>query len=617
MIIALFDYLRNFFSDLRIKYKLFISYFFITIMPVAAIGYFSYTAASNYLMEQSIRIISQSQEKIALSIERRLDSLKFLATTMYNNPKLQSLISGEYIGYYEEYELVRNSVEPTIQSLLDATGTGICAMFVRYNDIGSEIIPYNFENILSQENKGINYIDNGRRIFTVINYSRVRDRKWLQDLQGNTKEFKLVQVASDKEFGNISIVKEMVGSFGYFRSKIGLMRMTISLDNIFEKEKAQESYSAGFYMVINSDGTLLSSEKFKVDFFNNNKAIINTYLNSKDNKNFIIEGEFLLKKRKINNYEWTLLSVLPIGSLTENVDKIRQMTLLYIIISTLVLSLITFALSSSFSKRIIKLSEEMMKFKKGNFDVRVEHNSKDELGFLASVFNDMAYQIKTLINQNYKANIDRKDALLKALQAQINPHFLYNSLSAISRLSEFGNNQDINRMVMALTKFYRMTLNKGKDIINIRDEIEQIKAYIEVYKIRMGEKFRVFFDIDETVFQFYTVKVIIQPFVENIFSHAIYDSKHPVNIIISAKQDANEIIFKVIDDGIGIDKKTLKKILSDDELQKDYGGYGIKNVNERIKVCFGDSYGVQIFSIYCAGTCARINIPKIEYYNNQ
>jgi len=268
--------------------------------------------------------------------------------------------------------------------------------------------------------------------------------------------------------------------------------------------------------------------------------------------------------------------------------------------------LLTFTLSASFSKRINAIATKMTDFSHGEFSTKVTGLGQDEIGFLSNVFNDMSEQITTLIYGNYISDIEKKDALLKALQAQINPHILYNSLSSISRLAEVGRTDEITNMVQALTKFYRMTLNRGTDIISIEDELSQIKAYVEVFRIRKGETFSVVFDVDDAILHYQTTKIIIQPFVENIFEHVVKMDGSIINIHIAVQPHGDDILFTIQDDGIGIPRDKLDIILNEEVSQ----GYGIINVNKRVKIQYGQEYGVSITSELGVGTRVEILVPR-------
>lgn len=594
------------FDNLRIQYKLFLAYFLVTVLPVAAIGYVSYSSSARYLQEQSINIVSQLQQNTIVNINKRLDGYLFLANTVYNNRKLQKFISGNYVDYYEEYDLVNGFIEPVLQSLLDATGKGVYLAIIRYGDTGNEIMVNNFEGMMEPARTSPNFVRQGQKFYHIVNAGRMEGKKWFQALKGHTDTYRWTQVGEDENYGNISLVREINDLWGENRNKVGLLRLTVGIPEILSDEKVASTGENGFNLVFDSHNRLLSIEKEKRDFTVMYSRSIQECLALPGTRESLMAGDKLLLRGTVNAYGWKIISVIPIDRLMENINKIRNNTIVYCLISTIILSFVTFIISTSFSRRITKIARQMEKFKKGSFDAKVRDVKKDELGFLASVFNDMTDRINSLIRDNYQANIDKKDAQLHALQAQINPHFLYNSMSAIGRLAEIGENDSIRSMVKALTKFYRMTLNKGRDIISISDELEQVKAYIDVFKVRKGECFEVFYDIEEEIVAYHTVKVILQPFVENIFEHGLFIRKNPLTIFLTVKQEGTDVVFRILDDGIGIPRERLEHLFNESKVS----GYGIKNVDERIKLQFGEAYGVRIDSILGAGTLVTVRIPK-------
>ncbi|MDD4680073.1 MAG: sensor histidine kinase, partial [Clostridia bacterium] len=235
-------------------------------------------------------------------------------------------------------------------------------------------------------------------------------------------------------------------------------------------------------------------------------------------------------------------------------------------------------------------------------------NRKDEIGYLYRQFDIMMDEIDSLYKDIYESKIKQKEIELKALQAQINPHFLYNTLSSINWMAIDINANDISHAINALAKYYRFTLSKGKEIIPIYNEIEQVKAYIDIEKIRFGKKFDLIYDIDEGAYKYLTPKLILQPFVENSIKHSLEHIDYKCVITIIAEETENEIRFKITDNGKGIEKNILLQLKSG---ALSNSGYGIKNVVERINLLYGDKYGVSIESEAYRGTCITVNIPKL------
>ena len=595
------------FDNLKIRHKLLISFFVVPVFFVFCVGFASYLSSTDALRRQGYDIIYQHQQNTIAEINRNMNRYELIAKTISGNTSIQTLISPRYITALREYEIVRNVLNPTLNSFLDASESGINIQLIRYNDVNSEIIIGNIENLLAQPPSIDFYLSGGRRQFQVFNYSRVRNLPWIKLAMqglGSPGGGSWVQVGRDRDYGYISFLHEIIDLSTPRIEVIGLLRLTVMFDTIYSEHF--NGTGGSFNLVFNSQQQLLSAEPYKVDFFKENKDVFDTFLSSSNSQMLLREQGITLIRSKLFGDDWYIISVYPTSIITENVNRIAIITISSFSFAGVLLLLLTFVLSNSFSKRINAIATKMQDFSYGEPSMKITGFGQDEIGFLGNVFNDMSEQISVLIYDNYISDIEKKDAQLKALQAQINPHILYNSLSSINRLAELGETDEIIHMVQALAKFYRMTLNKGSEIISIEDELSQAKAYVEVFRIRKGETFDVTFDVDDNILQYQTTKIIIQPFVENIFEHVIKWDNSAINIHISVQPHGKDILFTIQDDGIGIPPDRLESILNEEVSQ----GYGIINVNKRIKIQYGPAYGVSITSKAGIGTSVNVLIPK-------
>ena len=593
-------------KNIKIRHKLLFSTFVIPVILVVFVGYVAYLSSTAALRQQSYDIIYQYQQSTTAEILRNMNRYELIAKTISGNSTIQTLLSPRPIATLRELEMVTTVLSPTLDSFLDAAESGINIQLIRFNDYNSEIIPANIENILAHPATTAFYVSGGRRQFHVINYRRVRDLQWFRNAMQelNTPGAGMwTQVGHDRDYGYISFL-HVITDFSPARSEIiGLLRLTVTFNTIYN---GSINGSGGFNLVFDGEQRLLSAEPHKVGFYEMNRYVLNSLLNSADTDLLLRDQGLMLIRSNAFGDSWYIISAFPIGIITENVNRIAIITVVALAVAAILLLLLTYVLSNSFSKRINAIAMQMQQFSSGKPNMKITGLGQDEIGFLNNVFNDMSEQISSLIYDNYISDIEKKDALLKALQAQINPHILYNSLSSVSRLAELGKTEEIINMVQALVKFYRMTLNKGQEIIAIKDEISQIMAYIEVFRIRKGDTFNVTFDVDDDVLEYQTIKVILQPFVENIFEHVIKLDGSIVNIIIAVRTQDDKIIFTVQDDGIGIPRDKLVNILNEDMSQ----GYGIINVNKRVKLQYGADYGVSITSKPGIGTGVSVIIPK-------
>ncbi len=254
-----------------------------------------------------------------------------------------------------------------------------------------------------------------------------------------------------------------------------------------------------------------------------------------------------------------------------------------------------------------RLNRAIRRIGEGDFTSRLNVRGRDEISQIARTINWLLNRFDELIREVYLVGMEKKEKELQVLQAQINPHFLYNTLSAISRLGKLGEIDKMHRMVLGLARFYRLTLNEGKAIIPIEKEIEQIKTYVEIQNEKYGERMLVTYHIDPDALQYDTIKLILQPFVENALEHAWEGDR--IHIRIEAYCENEIIYFQIADDGCGMSEELVQQIM---EPELHPIGYGIRNVHERVRLQFGEPYGVTIYSKPGAGTKVFITVPKYK-----
>jgi len=300
------------------------------------------------------------------------------------------------------------------------------------------------------------------------------------------------------------------------------------------------------------------------------------------------------------------VALIPNSLLEKNAKELRNFTIMVCLASIVVLFGAGLAISRYFSKRVTKIVSFLRVFREGDFRKRIQFSGKDEFAQIAAALNEMGGHIETLIQEVYVSNLRKKEAELSSLQSQINPHFLYNTLSSISRLAKFGEISKLDEMVRGLAKFYRLTLNEGRTLISIDEELQQAKSYIDIQKIKHEDRLQIAYDIDPQVLGHETVKIIVQPFIENVLEHALYSDR--IHIRIAAALEAGRIELRIIDDGVGMPAETIERVFAPDGI-----GYGIRNVDQRIKLQFGDPYGVSIHSRPGIGTSVRVAFPAIPW----
>ena len=287
--------------------------------------------------------------------------------------------------------------------------------------------------------------------------------------------------------------------------------------------------------------------------------------------------------------------------------------LVFFVSSVLALAAI-YLYSRSFRNKVDKVRQGAKSIGEGKLDYRIflseNGRGRDELDEIADSVNQMGEQIHTLIEESYKKELDRKISELNLLQEQINPHFLYNALSSISVLAMGNGDKVASRAILYLSDFYRITLSKGKQDITIREELNLLESYLKIQRMRFDDSIEVEYELDESLLDVHVVKLTLQPIVENAIHHGRDDDSEVFHILIRLFEEQGKTVFEVIDDGCGMDPEKLMQLQN--SMNHSEGGYGLRNVNIRIKLQYGSQYGVYIESERGFGTKIRIEFPGRE-----
>ena len=287
--------------------------------------------------------------------------------------------------------------------------------------------------------------------------------------------------------------------------------------------------------------------------------------------------------------------------------------LVFFVSSVLALAAI-YLYSRSFRNKVDKVRQGARSIGEGKLDYRIflseNGRGRDELDEIADSVNQMGEQIHTLIEESYKKELDRKISELNLLQEQINPHFLYNALSSISVLAMGNGDKVASRAILYLSDFYRITLSKGKQDIPIREELNLLESYLKIQRMRFDDSIEVEYELDESLLDVHVVKLTLQPIVENAIHHGRDDDSEVFHILILLFEEQGKTVFEVIDDGCGMDPEKLMQLQN--SMNHSEGGYGLRNVNIRIKLQYGSQYGVYIESERGFGTKIRIEFPGRE-----
>ena len=309
--------------------------------------------------------------------------------------------------------------------------------------------------------------------------------------------------------------------------------------------------------------------------------------------------------------DWRLVTVIPQSDITAFGRKLENRMMAVTLGVTLAAFLVAIAISRSFTRRIWQLEGSMRSVSRGDVHAHVSDDSADEIGQLAGHFNDMMERIDQLMKEKVRYGAEIKSLELKALQAQINPHFLYNTLDTINCFALQKGAQEIRDVVSALAAFYKISLSNGEDEIPIREEIRHAKMYLTILDYRFSSRVETEWDVDPELEERYIVKTILQPIIENAVIHGIFEKEIPSGrITVRAWREENDILFTVEDDGVGMSEERLRANFGTDVSPSatSAAGYGLRNINNRLRLVYGPEYGLSCESSPGRGTKVTIRI---------
>lgn len=331
--------------------------------------------------------------------------------------------------------------------------------------------------------------------------------------------------------------------------------------------------------------------------------------NKKGGKVFRIDGKrYLVTASVIPTLDWLMIGLTPVNELTKAGKAMTQIIYVVGIIAALISTFFSLRVSHSVTKPLIYLTDTMKKFGKGDLSVRVPVLYEDEIGILSEEFNKMSEQIRQLVDQVYREQRAKRKSELAALQAQINPHFLYNTLNSVSSLIKMNCPDEAFIMIQAIGTFYRTSLSDGKTLIPLDQEITNIENYIKIQKVRYGNKIEYEIDIENEILQEWIVKLTLQPLIENSIYHGIKEMRGKGIIRIKGWKEKNKVFIQVSDNGLGIPEEKLEELFSKDYREKG-SAFGLFNIQQRLQIYFGKEYGLTVESKLSQGTKATVCIP--------
>lgn len=587
------------FMNLSIKYKLIIAFFCIIIFISITLGYYSYASSSNIIEKEISSTTLADTKQVSRDINFLQKDINDLSTFICLDPQIQSFIHSN------------NSIPQNISNKIyrpNDTQFQSLASLLASKDYISYIGIYN--------NSGSNYYLSSDGSSGISDYELVKSSSIYSEAKA-LRGKPLWLALSDKnqifitynKYPKIVMCRTIIDTNTYKESGFMFICINIStlennyLNNLSSKDRA--------ILLLDNNNDIVAC--------NNSDSItgINEFLSNitgreGQQKVSINNKKILLTYSTIEQTSWKVAYIVSFNDVLNGIRKIIPVTLLVTICCLVVSMIIALLISYILTSPIKKLLSSMKRVKTGNFKEKVNLKYMDEIGLLGLEYNDMIDNINNLIDKVYKLQISEREAELKALQAQINPHFLYNTLDSIYWRAQKSKEKDISEMIYALSKLFRLTLNRGNEFTEVQNEKDFIENYLILQKKRFQNKLKYKIEISDKMLRYKIPKLILQPFVENSIIHGTEEDTDKSSIEIYGYIEEDKIKFIIQDNGGGIEESILNGLLESKSNQKSFdqhNGYAIKNVRERLCLYYDGNYLLNITSSIGKGTRVEIVIP--------
>jgi len=595
------EILHKYLYDVRLFYKLLISHGLLILLPTLVLFIFLYNQLFDAIVSDTILSEQNLAGQAATSIESALSQVKESTDSLMEEYSANRLFSS-YASSMSDDTLYRRISELSLAADELKDGQLVTDIHIYVDDSFSFLTRYDSDNTLfsplsdvtSTYWYGIFQSQNLSSLFCPGLYLSVTE----ETTRGSLAYISRINPSSGSE-----IYLAVYFSQDYLAS---LLNNNISLEN-----SAAYILDDRDTVVSASDSALSGAYYMSNDSLSELLGGVNIYSTRTYLEDNIYVGYF-----SIPDTDWHLVSILSSSSLVRKGQSlVLKFIVIYISLFVLVL-LICVLLSQSTANRISRLSRQMQSVRQGR-PTRMDDitNAHDEIGELVSTYNYMSDEINHLLDEQIKAAENLKLAEFNALQSQINPHFLYNSLDMINWMAQIGQREQITEAIQALSRFYKLTLSKKNTDGTVGVELEHVSLYVQLQNMRYENRISFLIDVPDTLLDYQIPKLTLQPIVENCIQHGIMEKEEKTGtILITGWLEGDDLILLISDDGVGMSQEQINSILSGTGQRTKRGSnIGIYNTHSRIQILYGSSYGLSYDSHEGAGTNTQIRIPALYH----
>ncbi|MFD0713551.1 sensor histidine kinase [Paenibacillus sp. GCM10027626] len=582
-----------------IRAKLFYSFVIVVFVPSIIIGLSAYFLSLGILKDKVSNSFSQTVRYISSSVEKELNHVKQFSEYLFVNKDIKKVLITDYSkqGKYKQLK----DWEAVDQVLQGYSVSNMFRSVIALKLFSNEREVYSYavdENTLSLN-------DTQMMELPVYRKAIAYDGK---PLWASLKDSHSVETG--RTYGSTLSVYRAIKDADY-SAQIGMLY--IEYDRKFFTyllDKLDDTYKSELF-IINNYGEIVNKPEQQADY-DRVKPLLASFDSSSGASPYIedSEGKNLILKYKLADWDWSVVGLIPLNELTRDNHNIITITVEAVIIGILLACIVWYIISGRLVRPIRGLMQTMAVVQEGRLDVKAGYVGNDEIGRLGKSFNYMLERINALFAAVIAEHSKKKDAEYRALQAQIHPHFLFNTLNTVRWMAIIHKADNIKQVVDALARLLRYSTGRKESPVTVQDELKSIEDYVYIQKLAYGHKFEVNWQIDEQMRDCSCIQFLLQPLVENAIFHGIEPKEGLGTITIEVRSEQHYCLLSVIDDGIGMSQEQLGQLLlPKDGSGRGFGGMGIYNVNERIKHAYGEEYGLTAESIEGIYTVVTARLP--------
>ena len=563
--------LRKIFKNMKYRHKLTILLVVTSLVPMTVLALYSHSRQSTMVRSSELEDMQSIMEQTKESIDSQTAVYASLLNYLTYSPDIEEIIKEKNIDNYTAYEKYTEIADPLL------------SVPKSYHDAINRI--QLFADSIQVEHE-----------YTLVPLDKMQEEWWSEGLKDDVR----IQWKVDRTRGEVVAVR-----MTYAHQKLNaVLCISLDYDKIFQPLTNILTDENGG-IVADKDGNVLY-----------NKTGLTELKLSDDNKKDTSQtADKLLSKisqtctwtqTESEENDWVFYFYKSQDAISGSVRRLLLEEIPLIIACGFIILFLGLSFSRIFTRKIEELTKNMDQVNHGSREVTVSSDSEDEVGILINSFHNMMDEINRLIDEVYVNKIALKEYELKALQAQINPHFLYNTLSMMNWMAIRSNQMEISKVTLALSTFYRTALSKGEDVVTVENCIQNMQAYLEIQLTMHDNNFTVDWDIDPTIKNEKMPKLLLQPVVENAIEHGIDEKEDgDKKLFLSFRGNGDDVEITVRDNGMGMPQEKAETLVT-----YQAKGYGLKNVNDRIRLLYGEKYGIQIFSAPDEGTTVVMRFPK-------